>query len=55
MVTGEEMGLLGSSYFAANPTVSKSSIVADVNTDMPTVIAPFFQLFHWCRTFKPDE
>jgi hypothetical protein len=40
MVTGEEMGLIGSSYFAANPTVPKSSIVADVNTDMPTVIAP---------------
>jgi hypothetical protein len=39
MVTAEEMGLLGSSYFAANPTVPKSSIVADVNTDMPTVIA----------------
>ena len=40
MVSGEEMGLIGSSYFAANPTVPKSSIVADVNTDMPTVIAP---------------
>lgn len=40
MVTAEEMGLLGSSYFAANPTVPKASIVADVNTDMPTVIAP---------------
>jgi hypothetical protein len=40
MVTGEEMGLIGSSYFAANPTVPKSAIVADVNTDMPTVIAP---------------
>ena len=40
MVTGEEMGLIGSSYFAANPTVPKSSIVADINTDMPTVIVP---------------
>ncbi|RYZ00856.1 MAG: M20/M25/M40 family metallo-hydrolase [Chitinophagaceae bacterium] len=40
LVTGEEMGLIGSSYFAANPTVPKGSIVADVNTDMPTVIAP---------------
>ncbi|MBC7935735.1 MAG: M28 family peptidase, partial [Rhizobacter sp.] len=40
MLTAEEMGLVGSSYFAANPTVSKASIVADVNTDMPTVIAP---------------
>ena len=44
IVTGEEMGLLGSSYFAANPTVPKSSIVADVNTDMPTVIAPLLSI-----------
>jgi len=44
MVTAEEMGLLGSSYFAANPTVPKSSIVADVNTDMPTVIAPLLSV-----------
>lgn len=44
MVTAEEMGLVGSSYFAANPTVPKSSIVADVNTDMPTVIAPLLSV-----------
>ena len=44
MVTAEEMGLLGSSYFAANPTVPKASIVADVNTDMPTVIAPLLSV-----------
>ena len=44
MVTAEEMGLLGSSYFAANPTVPKASIVADVNTDMPTVIAPLLSI-----------
>ena len=44
MVTAEEMGLLGSSYFAANPTVPKSSIVADVNTDMPTLIAPLLSV-----------
>jgi energy-converting hydrogenase Eha subunit E len=44
MVTGEEMGLIGSSYFAANPTVPKSSIVADVNTDMPTVIVPLLSI-----------
>ena len=44
MVTAEEMGLLGSSFFAANPTVPKSSIVADVNTDMPTVIAPLLSV-----------
>lgn len=44
MVTAEEMGLIGSSYFAANPTVPKASIVADVNTDMPTVIAPLLSV-----------
>ena len=33
-VTGEEKGLLGSTYFAAHPIVRASSIVANVNTDM---------------------
>jgi hypothetical protein len=33
-VTGEEKGELGSTYFANNPTVSKKSIVADINMDM---------------------
>jgi len=40
MVTAEEMGLLGSAYFAQNPTVSRQSMVANINTDMPTLIAP---------------
>ncbi|WP_439881864.1 M28 family peptidase [Pontibacter sp. MBLB2868] len=40
MVTAEEMGLLGSAYFANYPTVPAQSIVADINTDMPTIIAP---------------
>lgn len=44
MVTAEEMGLLGSAYFAGNPTVPKSQIVADVNTDMPTLIAPLLSV-----------
>jgi len=44
MVTAEEMGLLGSTYFAAYPTVDKSSIVADVNMDMPTIIAPLLAI-----------
>lgn len=44
MVTAEEMGLVGSAYFAANPSVPKSSIVANVNTDMPTVIAPLLSV-----------
>lgn len=40
MLTAEEMGLLGSAYFAKMPTVPKENIVADINTDMPTIIAP---------------
>jgi Zn-dependent M28 family amino/carboxypeptidase len=40
MVTAEEMGLLGSSYYAQIPTVPARSIVANINTDMPTIIAP---------------
>jgi Zn-dependent M28 family amino/carboxypeptidase len=34
VVTGEEKGLLGSRYYATNPTVPARSIVADVNSDM---------------------
>ncbi len=33
-VTAEEHGLLGSRYFAGDPTVPKASIVANINTDM---------------------
>jgi hypothetical protein len=44
MVSGEEQGLLGSSYFALQPTVPISKIVADVNTDMPTIIAPLLSV-----------
>jgi hypothetical protein len=44
MVTGEEMGDLGSGYFAKNPTVPVKSMVADVNTDMPTIIAPLLSI-----------
>ncbi|WP_236943298.1 M28 family peptidase [Hymenobacter sp. PAMC 26628] len=44
LVTGEEMGLLGSSYFAKFPTVPKAALVADVNTDMPTIIAPLLSV-----------
>ncbi len=35
-VTAEEMGLLGSDYFAHHPTVPIASIVADVNSDALT-------------------
>jgi Peptidase family M28 len=44
MVTGEELGLLGSGYFASHPTVPIKNIVADVNTDMPTIIAPLLSV-----------
>lgn len=43
-VTSEEKGLLGSGFFAANPTVPKENIVADINTDMPTLIAPLLSI-----------
>ncbi len=41
VVTGEEKGLLGSSYFANNPTVPVSQLVANVNLDMPLILYPF--------------
>jgi hypothetical protein len=39
-LTGEEMGELGSAYFAAKPTVPKSQIVADLNMDMYLPLFP---------------
>lgn len=44
LMTGEEMGDLGSGYFAKHPTVPVKSLVADVNTDMPTIIAPLLSI-----------
>jgi len=44
LVTGEEMGLVGSTYFAKFPTVPKAALVADINTDMPTLIAPLLSV-----------
>ena len=43
-VTAEEKGELGSRYFAARPTVPRSSIVADINTDMFLPLFPLRQL-----------
>ncbi len=40
-LTGEEKGLVGSDYFANNPTVKKTDIAADVNLDMPVLLYPF--------------
>ncbi|MBV8403844.1 MAG: M28 family peptidase [Gammaproteobacteria bacterium] len=39
-VTGEEEGLLGSDYFASNPTVPPAAIVADVNIDEDLMLWP---------------
>ena len=41
VVTGEEKGLLGASYFVNNPTVPLSSMVANVNIDMPVLLYDF--------------
>ncbi|NCP63479.1 MAG: M28 family peptidase [Paraglaciecola sp.] len=40
-VTGEEKGLLGSDYFAQNPTVPQDAMVANVNLDMPILTYEF--------------
>ena len=40
-VTAEEKGLLGSRYYALNPTVPKDGIVANINMDM---FLPLFPL-----------
>ncbi|MES2472000.1 MAG: M28 family metallopeptidase [Pseudomonadota bacterium] len=39
--TAEEKGLIGSEYFARNPPVPVSQIVADVNLDMPILTYDF--------------
>lgn len=43
-ITGEEKGLLGSNYFASQPTVPKSGIVANINTDMFLPLFPMKSL-----------
>jgi len=40
-VTAEEKGLVGSEYFAMNPTVPISAIVSEVNLDMPLLLYDF--------------
>ncbi|MBZ0114256.1 MAG: M28 family peptidase [Thermoanaerobaculia bacterium] len=44
LVGGEEKGLLGSGYFANYPAVPIDKIVADVNIDMPLMLAPLDQV-----------
>ncbi|MDA8621243.1 M28 family metallopeptidase [Psychrosphaera sp.] len=41
VVTGEEKGLLGSSYYANNPTVPINDMVANINLDMPVLLYDF--------------
>ena len=43
-VTGEEKGLLGSKFFARNPTVKAESIVANLNMDMYLPLFPLKSL-----------
>lgn len=40
-VTAEEKGLVGSEYYAQNPTVPVESIVATINLDMPVLLYEF--------------
>jgi len=39
-VTAEEHGLLGSDFFANNPTIPRGAIVANINMDMPMLLGP---------------
>ena len=43
-VTGEERGLLGSDYYAANPTVPGPQIVADLNMDGSNLLFDFLDV-----------
>jgi Peptidase family M28/PA domain len=43
-VTAEEMGLLGSDYFAQHPTVPIEKIVADINIDGLSILYPLRQM-----------
>ena len=39
-LTAEEKGLLGAEWFASHPTVPLPSLVANINMDMPVLLAP---------------
>jgi Zn-dependent M28 family amino/carboxypeptidase len=39
-VTAEEKGLLGAEWFATHPTVPVASLIANINMDMPVLLAP---------------
>lgn len=38
--TGEEKGLLGAEWFATHPTTAAGTMVANINIDMPVLLAP---------------
>jgi len=44
VVTAEESGLLGSDYFASNPTIPRESIVANFSIDMPFFFHPVLDI-----------
>ena len=44
-VTAEEKGLLGSRYFAAHPSLTNGTVVADLNTDMFLPLIPLKGVF----------
>jgi Zn-dependent M28 family amino/carboxypeptidase len=44
IVTGEELGLLGSDYFIQHPTVPKKDIVANLALDMPFFFHPVLDI-----------
>jgi Zn-dependent M28 family amino/carboxypeptidase len=39
-LTAEEQGLLGAEWFVRDPTVPRRALVANINTDMPALLAP---------------
>ncbi|MFZ2754466.1 MAG: M28 family metallopeptidase [Lysobacteraceae bacterium] len=39
-LTAEEKGLLGAEWFASHPTVPAPSLIANINMDMPVLLAP---------------
>ena len=44
VVTGEELGLLGSDYFANNPTITNGKLVANLAIDMPFFFHPVLDI-----------
>lgn len=46
-VTAEEKGLLGSDFYASNPTVPINQIVANINLDMPLLLWDFRDVIAW--------